>query len=188
MSLYPPRLPKAPAPGPSEFEILKSHHKFLRDDSDSNTVGPSSSAWAERLAAKYESSLFREFALCDLKHYKSGNFSLRWRTEDEVVSGAGESSCSNTRCEYHIPREDEKPTTSLSTLELPFAYEEHGEEKTALVKVVLCRRCVKKLLWKRTKEKAAIQKSQSVEPTTEQEHTKRPEPKPTDTRKRYAPY
>ena len=41
----------------------------------------------------------------------------------------------------------------LTTLELPFAYLEHGESKSALVKVVLCGRCVKKLMWKRTKEK-----------------------------------
>jgi len=56
----------------------------------------------------------------------------------------------------------------LTTLELPFAYLEHGESKSALVKVVLCGRCVKKLMWKRTKEKekemsALIQDSRSPE-------------------------
>jgi len=38
-------------------------------------------------------------------------------------------------------------------VELPFAYVEHGEAKNALVKVVLCPRCIKKLMWKRMKEK-----------------------------------
>jgi len=42
---------------------------------------------------------------------------------------------------------------SLSTLELPFVYEEQGQTKSALVKVVLCERCVKKLMWKRQKDK-----------------------------------
>jgi protein FRA10AC1 len=42
---------------------------------------------------------------------------------------------------------------TLSTLELPFVYEEHGETKSALVKIVLCQRCVKKLMWKRQQEK-----------------------------------
>ena len=56
----------------------------------------------------------------------------------------------------------------LSTLELPFAYLEQGESKSALVKVVLCGKCVKKLMWKRTKEKereisALIQDSRSPE-------------------------
>jgi protein FRA10AC1 len=41
----------------------------------------------------------------------------------------------------------------LNTVELPFAYEEHGERKSALVKVVLCGKCLKKLMWKREKEK-----------------------------------
>lgn len=66
------------------------------------------------------------------------------------MSGAGETTCGNTRCAHHTADEQMPP---LSTLELPFAYEEQGEAKSALVKVVLCGRCVKKLLWKRQKEK-----------------------------------
>lgn len=77
-------------------------------------------------------------------------FALRWRTEDEVLSEAGEATCGNTRCAHHRPGGAQPP---LTTLELPFAYAEHGEHKTALVKVVLCGRCVKKLMWKRRKEK-----------------------------------
>lgn len=65
--------------------------------------------------------------------------------------------CGNTRCEHHFAprfREDEEGgKVPLTTLELPFAYLEHGESKSALVKVVLCRRCVKKLMWKRSMEK-----------------------------------
>lgn len=41
----------------------------------------------------------------------------------------------------------------LKTLELPFSYEERGERKLALVKVVLCDKCCGKLMWKRRKEK-----------------------------------
>jgi protein FRA10AC1 len=67
-----------------------------------------------------------------------------------VLSGAGENTCGNTRCKHH-PNQDE--SVQLSTLELPFSYEEHGERKSALVKVVLCPRCLKKLMWKRNKEK-----------------------------------
>ncbi|KAF9048563.1 folate-sensitive fragile site protein Fra10Ac1-domain-containing protein [Panaeolus papilionaceus] len=155
--------------GITEFEILKATHRFLRDEDNptvapdeqdvAKTVNPSSSSksWNEQLAEKYYASLYREFALCDLKHYKSGNFALRWRSEDEVLSGAGETTCGNTRCEYHhtstaaswSPRQ--KP--NLVSLELPFAYVEMGETKSALVKVVLCPKCVKKLMWKHTKEK-----------------------------------
>jgi len=92
-------------------------------------------------------------------------FALRWRTETEVISGAGESTCGNTRCHRHHHHDHDHKTTfkptkkkqkqeqPLTTLELPFSYIEHGESKYALVKVVLCTKCVKKLMWKRRKEK-----------------------------------
>ncbi|KAG6865979.1 hypothetical protein C0991_009981 [Blastosporella zonata] len=137
----------------TEFEILKNTHRFLRDEDDTRNE-----SWDEQLASKYYASLYREFAVCDLKHYKSGNFALRWRTESEVLSGAGETTCGNTRCEHHLPlpeylRRSAGPAPPLTTMELPFAYEEHGENKSALVKVVLCPRCFDRLLWKRRKEK-----------------------------------
>lgn len=83
---------------------------------------------------------------------------LRWRTEHEVLSGAGETTCGNTRCEHHsIPdhlvQARSHATPQLTTLELPFAYVEGGENKSALVKVVLCLRCLDKLMYKWRKEK-----------------------------------
>ena len=107
-------------------------------------------------------------------------FALRWRTESEVLSGQGESTCGNTRCSlYQRQRHHQPLPTSLSsrnrdqdhdqiedkdkdkdekgfglkTVELPFAYVERGESKLALVKVVLCGKCCRKLMWKRNKEK-----------------------------------
>ncbi|KAK0469501.1 folate-sensitive fragile site protein Fra10Ac1-domain-containing protein, partial [Desarmillaria tabescens] len=122
-------------------------HRFLREDEDDEK----DSSWEDKLASKYYSSLYREFAVCDLKHYKSGNFALRWRTEEEVLSGAGETTCGNTRCVHHSPGSGHKP--SLTTLELPFTYSEHGETKSALVKAVLCKKCLDKMMWKRRKER-----------------------------------
>jgi len=74
---------------------------------------------------------------------------LRWRTEEEVLGGFGESTCGNPRCEYHRTARE----IILTTLELPFAYVEHGDDKSALVKVVLCGSCMRKLMWKRRKER-----------------------------------
>ncbi|KAI9061059.1 hypothetical protein FKP32DRAFT_972236 [Trametes sanguinea] len=121
------------AAGTSEFDILKSSHKFLREDDD---VDERLLPWDERLAKKYYSSLYREYAVCDLKHYKSGNFALRWRTEEEVLSGAGETTCGNTRCPLHkeVLEEDVDIRPALTTLEVPFSYLEHGESKFALEK------------------------------------------------------
>ncbi|RXW25500.1 hypothetical protein EST38_g303 [Candolleomyces aberdarensis] len=140
------KTPSVPT-GVTEFEILKARHKFLREDQED---GNEPTTWDDKLASKYYDSLYREFAICDLKHYKSGNFSLRWRTEQEVLDGTGETSCANSRCEFH---RDPSPAPALTTLELPFAYTEQNEPKSALVKVVLCSGCVKKLMWKRRKEK-----------------------------------
>ena len=53
----------------SEFDILKSSHQFIRETTTDNN-------WNDQLAEKYYSSLYREFAICDLKHYKSGNVRL----------------------------------------------------------------------------------------------------------------
>ncbi|KAG9050202.1 hypothetical protein FS837_007100 [Tulasnella sp. UAMH 9824] len=138
----------------TDFDVLKASHKFLRDDEDEEEDNLS---YDETVALKYYRSLFKEFAICDLKHYKSGNVSLRWRTEDEVVSGAGQFGCGNTRCKWHAPEEVEasRKPPALITLEVPFGYIEHGEAKSALVKLVLCPKCKKKLTWKRDKEKAA---------------------------------
>ena len=82
-------------------------------------------------------------------------FALRWRTEEEVISGAGETTCGNTRCPLHkeFPEQGDDVRPALTTLELPFSYLEHGESKFALVKVVLCPKCVRKLMYKRNKEK-----------------------------------
>ncbi|EMD34006.1 hypothetical protein CERSUDRAFT_76167 [Gelatoporia subvermispora B] len=136
------------APPKTEFDVLKASHRFLREDEPEGGL-----TWEEQVAKKYYDNLYREYAVCDLKHYKTGNFALRWRTENEVVSGAGETTCGNTRCPLHKEHGEDEIQPALTTLELPFSYVETGENKFALVKVVLCEKCVKKLMWKRRKEK-----------------------------------
>ncbi|KAI0822476.1 folate-sensitive fragile site protein Fra10Ac1-domain-containing protein [Trametes gibbosa] len=145
-------------------------HRFLREDDD---LDERQLSWDDRLAKKYYSSLYREYAVCDLKHYKSGNFALRWRTEEEVLSGAGETTCGNTRCPLHkeFPEDGDDIRPSLNTLELPFSYLEHGESKFALVKVVLCPKCVKKLMYKRNKEKEKEAVGKFVERAGDEHHS-----------------
>jgi protein FRA10AC1 len=73
-----------------------THARFIRDDEP-----PSSVSWEECLARAYESKLFKEYALIDLKHYKSRRLALRWRTAPEVVDGLGEDTCGSLRCKWH---------------------------------------------------------------------------------------
>ena len=109
--------------------------------------------------------LFREYALVDLKHYKSGAIAMRWRTEDEVLERRGELTCGGLRCEHHRPvfeadeemeEGQERPLVParLAAFQLDFAYEEDGPQR-ALVKAILCDSCARKLSYKRRKDKEA---------------------------------
>ena len=80
-----------------------------------------------------------------------------------MLSGLGETTCGNTRCHRHSPEPDDN-SYHLNTVQLPFAYMEKGESKSALVKVVLCNRCIKKLMYKRNKDKAAAEAATASKP------------------------
>ncbi|KAI3624667.1 hypothetical protein CBS14141_003095 [Malassezia furfur] len=119
----------------TEMDALRRHHRFLRDDRERPDA-----SYEAQVARKYYDSLYKE-------HYRTRGIALRWRTEDEVVDGIGQFTCANQRCEWHV-----EPTirTKLETYEVPFAYEEPGEDgapvrKQALVKLVLCAACAVKL-------------------------------------------
>jgi len=71
MSLYPKPSSSTSESFATEFDILKASHKFLRQDND--LAKSHNTDWNDQLAQKYYDSLFREFAVCDLKHYKTGN-------------------------------------------------------------------------------------------------------------------
>ncbi|GAA5955390.1 hypothetical protein JCM3765_006763 [Sporobolomyces pararoseus] len=163
-----------------ELDILKERHQFVR----SSEVDPSTLSWEDQLAAKYYDSLFKEFAIVNLKHWRTGQIGLRWRTEDEVLSGIGHLTCASMRCSYHPPdprlvaerqlsegAEDEPlivdpesslplVKTALEECEMNFGYVEEGEKKTTLVKVVLCRDCGKKL--RRGREKAKEERERAL--------------------------
>ncbi|KAM0788940.1 hypothetical protein ACM66B_003015 [Microbotryomycetes sp. NB124-2] len=149
----------------TELDVIKEKHQFIRD----TDVDPKSLSWEDQLALKYYNSLFREFALVNLKHYKSGQIACRWRTEDELLQGIGQLTCASIRCDLHQPDPElvnkalsqeeylddsfidpeqmDKPLVKarLSEHEMQFGYVEGGEKKSALVKVVLCKDCGRKL-------------------------------------------
>ncbi|ORY24693.1 folate-sensitive fragile site protein Fra10Ac1-domain-containing protein [Naematelia encephala] len=104
-----------PPRGKTEWDILRENHRFIRDDEDPGDV-----TWEERLARAYESKLFKEYALIDLKHYKSHRFALRWRSAPEVITGLGETTCASLRCKYHQPIVPSSPSSpSAVTFGLP---------------------------------------------------------------------
>ena len=74
--------------------------------------------------------------------------------------------CGSLSCKYHTPvyeapedEDDERPLVprDIAPYQLNFGYMEQGKQKHALVKVMLCDKCKRKLTWKkdREREKAA---------------------------------
>ncbi|KAJ1974349.1 hypothetical protein H4R35_003649 [Dimargaris xerosporica] len=118
--------------GPSELDILRQHHEFLRDAEEDEAA----LKWEQRVAKNYYDRLYREFCLCDLQRYREGRVAMRWRTESEVLSGKGESSCASLRCTN---------ANALQIWEVMFNYVEQSERKRALVKLTLCPDCSQRL-------------------------------------------
>jgi protein FRA10AC1 len=87
----------------NDWDVLKERHRFLRDDEEegqhNERHGQSGSRteteYENEVAKRYYNHLFKEYAIADMKHYKTGNLALRWRSEDDVVDGIGQfSECS----------------------------------------------------------------------------------------------
>ncbi|KAL4855321.1 hypothetical protein ACK3TF_004070 [Chlorella vulgaris] len=126
ITYYGGKLPQAgqTAPQKSDFDILVENFRFIRSEEDDAT-----DSWEVRLARRYYSKLFREYAVADLSRYKEGKVGLRWRTQREVVNGAGQFECGAKGCGER---------RGLASFEVPFSYVEAGERKQALVKVRVC--------------------------------------------------
>lgn len=101
----------------TDADTLREHHQFIREDA--GDVG-ADATWGERLAAKYYNRLLKEYAVCDLHGYKEGKVGLRWRTEQEVVTGKGHFECGSLHCSAQ---------EGLQSYEVPFKYVEQGSCK-----------------------------------------------------------
>ncbi|XP_059608272.1 protein FRA10AC1 homolog [Phlebotomus argentipes] len=132
--------------GKTDIDVIRENHQFLWDDSEQNL------SWERQLAKSYYSKLFREYCICDLSQYKRNQVGLRWRTENEIVLGRGQFLCGNKHCQ-----ERER----LASWEVNFNYVEHGQRKSALVKVRLCPDCSRKLNY-HTKKRLAKRRSKSI--------------------------
>ncbi|KAJ3120301.1 hypothetical protein HK098_004693 [Nowakowskiella sp. JEL0407] len=139
----------APSRPKTDQDILKDHHK---DEDESDNEEDEVKQWESRVAKKYYDRLFKEFAMADMRSYKSGRIALRWRTEKEVIDGLGQFTCANLYCS----RRNKEP--ELKSWEVNFGYIERGVRKNALVKLRLCERCAEKLNYKKLKEKKAAEK------------------------------
>lgn len=131
----------------TDQDTLREGYRFIRTEEDDMDT-----SWEQRLVKRYYDKLFKEYCIADMSKYKSGKIGLRWRTEKEVVSGKGQFICGNKHC-------DEK--NGLASFEVNFSYFEAGENKQALVKLVACERCAKKLHYRRNREKEKLECQQT---------------------------
>ncbi|ALC39553.1 CG16890 [Drosophila busckii] len=124
-----------------DIDVIRENHKFLwSEDADEDIQ---SLSWEQRLALRYYRKLFKEYCIADLSRYKENKIALRWRTEQEVVTGIGQFQCGSRHCGV---REE------LRSWEVNFKYIEQGTSQNALVKVRLCPTHTEQLNY-RTKKK-----------------------------------
>ncbi|KAI8476125.1 MAG: folate-sensitive fragile site protein Fra10Ac1-domain-containing protein [Monoraphidium minutum] len=105
----------------TDADVLRESYRFIRRPEDD-----AADTWENRLARRYYSRLFREYAIADLSRYQEQKVGLRWRTEAEVAAGRGQFTCGARGCGAR---------EGLASFELMFKYVEGGEERAALVKV-----------------------------------------------------
>lgn len=125
------------APYKNDLQLLQENHRFLRTGKDDD------GSWEAQLARRYYDRLFKEYVICDLTSYKTGDVGFRWRTESEVVQGKGQFFCGHRKCSSKL---------GLQSYEVYFKYHEAGEKRRALVKARLCQACAYKLHYRRLKE------------------------------------
>lgn len=107
-----------------DIDVIRENHRFLWDEENEADIGGLS--WEQRLALRYYRKLFKEYCIADLTRYKENKIALRWRTEEEVVTGLGQFQCGSRHCDQR---------EGLRSWEVNFKYIEQGAPQNALVKV-----------------------------------------------------
>ncbi|ONK76409.1 uncharacterized protein A4U43_C03F27470 [Asparagus officinalis] len=130
----------------TDKDTIREGYRFILSEEDDMD-----STWEKRLVKRYYDKLFKEYCIADMSQYKKGKIGLRWRTEKEVISGKGQFVCGNKECNER---------GGLGSYEVNFAYFEAGENKQALVKLVACKRCAEKLVYKRQKAKELLERKE----------------------------
>ena len=141
-----------------DMHILRRTFRFVRDDEDD---ARHAHQWERRMAVRYYAKLFREYAICDLRHFRDGRIGLRWRTEQEVVMGRGQFSCGAKGCNER---------DGLHSYEVNFAYEENesdghgGEQRVRKLfgEVRVCGTCALKLFYQKLRAAGAQSASVSI--------------------------
>ncbi|KAM7512332.1 hypothetical protein LguiB_011207 [Lonicera macranthoides] len=143
------KFPEEKLPIKTDQDTLREGYRFIRSEEDD--IHPS---WEQRLVKRYYDKLFKEYCIADMSQYKTGKIGLRWRTEKELISVLLALIFNNEVC---------ISSNLCSKLQVNFSYFEAGENKQALVKLVTCERCAKKLVYRKEKEKEQLKRREKEE-------------------------
>lgn len=153
----------------TDLDVVRENHRFIwesdGDEEDiedgektsTDTSKTSKQKWEERVSKHYWDRLNKEYCIGDLSRYKEKMYAFRWRTEKEVVDGNGQFACGNKACKKFV----KKGLDEISSFEVMFNYKEHGEKKSALVKIRVCEKCERKLNYHHKHKKSAKRKKKS---------------------------
>lgn len=133
----------------TDMDVVRENHRFLWEEEDERDM-----TWEKRLAKKYYDKMFKEYCIADLSRYKENKVGMRWRIENEVISGKGQFECGNKRCQE---------SEGLRSWEVNFGYVEAGEKKNALVKLRLCPECSNKLNYHHKKREVKRKRKEEKE-------------------------
>jgi len=155
----------------TDLDVVRENHRFIwesdgddEEDIEDGEKGALTDAsktskqkWEERVSKHYWDRLNKEYCIGDLSRYKEKMYAFRWRTEKEVVEGNGQFACGNKACKKFV----KKGLDEISSFEVMFNYKEHGEKKSALVKIRVCEKCERKLNYHHKHKKSAKRKKKS---------------------------
>ncbi|XP_064549098.1 protein FRA10AC1 [Drosophila montana] len=145
-----------------DIDVIRENHRFLWDEEDADNE---SLSWEQRLALRYYRKLFKEYCIADLTRYKENKIALRWRTEEEVVTGLGQFQCGSRHCGER---------EGLRSWEVNFKYIEKSVPQNALVKVRLCPEHTEQLNYRTKKREHKRQRRREKdERKSERKHKKR---------------
>eukprot|EP00270_Netrium_digitus_P017118 TRINITY_DN6234_c0_g1_i4.p1 TRINITY_DN6234_c0_g1~~TRINITY_DN6234_c0_g1_i4.p1 ORF type:complete len:215 (-),score=55.77 TRINITY_DN6234_c0_g1_i4:286-930(-) len=148
----------------TDHDTLRETYRFIRTEEDD-----AGATWEQRLARRYYNKLFREYCLADMTRYKENAIGLRWRTEQEVITGKGQFICGAKGCNER---------QGLRSFEVNFSYREEGQLKQALVKLRVCPKHSYQLNYRKEKEMERKQRREEKEKRKEKERQMREERRP----------
>jgi protein FRA10AC1 len=98
-------------------QVTSEADRVLLEQAYSFVPSSESKSWQDRMVQHYHSHLYKEFVLADFTS-RPGQVGLRWRTQHEVTTGKGSSTCGNKHCPSYATATSTTTTRRQDTQDL----------------------------------------------------------------------